>query len=364
VLGHDNIADHHEAVALACLFQKREEAIAAARAAQKRQSSVAGAGDKVQVVSAVGAMQAAGHDKQHGIGSIVPALAQNARTGHPEFQNGTEKQGLKGWATRPNGHPTLAPPGGKRMAEIKANWWIRRLNGNCAEPAKTQFDLVPKTAGASISARSVYAEAVRLFRPGQSVKEYRSGFALMKSAAAMGYIKAHEWLGAMYDYGLGTRPNRRLSLRHYRIAADAGSPNGEYHVGVFYHDGIAVRRDDKTAVLWLRKAMRHGDAEAAHVLGQCYRSGRGVRKNPKKGFALEFAAAKRKVLEAQFSLGICYSRGEGVPANLRQAFKWYLIAAKRGHKDAAHNLAYFYETGRGVRENKKKAEFWYGRAKD
>jgi hypothetical protein len=34
----------------------------------------------------------------HGVGSIVPALAQNARTGHPQFRNGKGK--LKGRATR------------------------------------------------------------------------------------------------------------------------------------------------------------------------------------------------------------------------------------------------------------------------
>jgi uncharacterized Zn-binding protein involved in type VI secretion len=58
----------------------------------------------VQVISAVGAMQAAGHDKPHGTGSIVPALAKNARTGHPLFRNGKRKprnpgHPSKGWAS-------------------------------------------------------------------------------------------------------------------------------------------------------------------------------------------------------------------------------------------------------------------------
>jgi hypothetical protein len=44
------------------------------------------------VVSAVGAMQGVGNNKQHGIGSIVPALAQNARTGHPDFRYGKENE--------------------------------------------------------------------------------------------------------------------------------------------------------------------------------------------------------------------------------------------------------------------------------
>jgi len=45
---------------------------------------------------AVSAMQAAGHDRPHGTGSIVPALAKNARTGHPQFRNGNGKLGRLG----------------------------------------------------------------------------------------------------------------------------------------------------------------------------------------------------------------------------------------------------------------------------
>jgi hypothetical protein len=56
VFGHDDIADNDKAIALARLLQNREEAVAAARGAEKRQSSVAGAGDKVPVMSPIGAM--------------------------------------------------------------------------------------------------------------------------------------------------------------------------------------------------------------------------------------------------------------------------------------------------------------------
>jgi hypothetical protein len=59
----------------------------------------------------------------------------------------------------------------------------------------------------------------------------------------LGHTGAHEWLGAMYDYGLGTRPNRRVALAHYKIAADARRPNAEYHVGVFYLEGRGVPKD-------------------------------------------------------------------------------------------------------------------------
>jgi hypothetical protein len=37
-----------------------------------------------------------GQDKSHGTGSIVPALAENAMTGHPQFRRGKEKPPRKG----------------------------------------------------------------------------------------------------------------------------------------------------------------------------------------------------------------------------------------------------------------------------
>jgi len=96
VFWHHHIADDYEPVALARLFQNLKEGIAAPRGVQKRQSAVAGGSDKVQVMSAVSAVQAAGHDTPYGTGSIVPALAKNARTGHPQFRNGKERARQKG----------------------------------------------------------------------------------------------------------------------------------------------------------------------------------------------------------------------------------------------------------------------------
>ena len=101
------------------LFQNREKGIAAARGAQKRQSAVAGGSDKVQVMSAVGAMQAAGHNNSHGTGSIVPApsassgqaLATNARAGHPQFRNGKEETRKGGPPARSSPHQTRTQRG-------------------------------------------------------------------------------------------------------------------------------------------------------------------------------------------------------------------------------------------------------------
>jgi hypothetical protein len=68
-----------------------KEAVAATRRPQKRQSPVTRASDKVQVMNAVSALQPAGPVQPHPTGSIVPALAKNARTGHPRSRYGKGK---------------------------------------------------------------------------------------------------------------------------------------------------------------------------------------------------------------------------------------------------------------------------------
>ncbi len=105
---HHDITHDHEPITLAGLFQNLNEGITASRSAEKWQSPITRAGDKVQVMRAVGAMQAAGHDKPHRTGSIVPALAKNARTGHPQFRNGKGKHGRAGHPPPTNLGP--APP--------------------------------------------------------------------------------------------------------------------------------------------------------------------------------------------------------------------------------------------------------------
>jgi len=158
------------------------------------------------------------------------------------------------------------------------------------------------------SPSKMFAAARKLYNPESGAGDYRAGFELLKRAAALGSVDANEWLGAAYDYGLGTRPNRRRALEHYKIAADEGSPNSEYHVGVFYLQGIAAPRDLTLAVFWLRRAAKHGDATALYMLGECYRRGRGAPKDQSKGFRMEMKAARAGVVDAQYSVALCYAK--------------------------------------------------------
>jgi TPR repeat protein len=235
----------------------------------------------------------------------------------------------------------------------------RKFKVSCRKPRNG----AKKSLNEKTSARQLFAEGRRLVTFPANEGDLKVGFAFIQRASIMGEALAHEWLGAMYDYGLGVRKNGRLAFKHYRIAAEGRQPNSEYHLGIFYKEGVGVNPNQRLAAFWLERAARHGDAVALHTLGKCYRSGEGVLRNAARGFHYHLRAASRGVMEAQFSVGVCLSRGDGVTADLRKAFKWYLAAARRGHPDAAYNLGLFYQTGRGVRMSKSRSEFWYKRAK-
>src|SRR5438270_3684022 len=85
---------------LAGLFENRQQSVAPAPVAQKRQSPVARTDDKVQVMGAISAMQAARHDNKIVQAASPPALAK--KQGRGTRSSGTEKKvDRKRWATRP-----------------------------------------------------------------------------------------------------------------------------------------------------------------------------------------------------------------------------------------------------------------------
>ena len=84
------------------LFQNREQAVATACGAQERQSVITRATDKVQVMGAVGAMQATGHDKQNGTGSIATRPCKKRKDGAPSVPEWEGKKPRVGHPPSPN----------------------------------------------------------------------------------------------------------------------------------------------------------------------------------------------------------------------------------------------------------------------
>jgi len=98
-LWHDDISHHYETVSLPRLFENGEKPVARPLRVQKRQAPITRTGDKVQVMRAVGSMQAAGHEQSMVSAASYPPLQKSQERGTHGFKTGNEIK-IKGRATR------------------------------------------------------------------------------------------------------------------------------------------------------------------------------------------------------------------------------------------------------------------------
>jgi hypothetical protein len=104
MFGHDDIAEHDEALALPGFFQKLEQQITAAARVQERTTAITTTGDKVQIAATIVAFESAGHEGESG--TVDTALSVTVDT--PTLSQRTRKDGApsefcpvaEGWATR------------------------------------------------------------------------------------------------------------------------------------------------------------------------------------------------------------------------------------------------------------------------
>ena len=99
MFGHDHVSHHHKSVTLPRLLKDGEEAVSRWRRVQQGPAAVAGTRDKVQVMRAVSAMQAARRYSMVSAASYPPLQKSQGR-GTRSFEMGKKKTTLKGWATR------------------------------------------------------------------------------------------------------------------------------------------------------------------------------------------------------------------------------------------------------------------------
>ena len=109
--------------------------------------------------------------------------------------------------------------------------------------------------------------------------------------AASGDVSAQLQLGKEYFNGRNRTQNRALSLYYFKLAAEAGSPEGMFNLGMCYEYGVEFESDKLNAFFWYDKA---GDFAPAlfkkavflesgippHKTSRTYR--KGVRANPQK----------------------------------------------------------------------------------
>jgi hypothetical protein len=145
-------------------------------------------------------------------------------------------------------------------------------------------------------------------------------FEATKLLAESGIAFSQNYLGLMYNQGIGVSLDLKEAAKWYRKAAEQGDASAQYNLGCMYDYGSGVVEDNKEAVKWYRKAAEQGFALAQHNLGNMYDSGE-VLDFERKGSLTQLTRSTARLL--------------GKDALI--AYAWWNIAAGNGNTSAKKN---------------------------
>lgn len=146
-----------------------------------------------------------------------------------------------------------------------------------------------------------------------------------------------------YDYILGSQLYVKgeyfSAMEHFKMAADNTSDGkAENYIGYMYNMGLGVPQSYARAKDWYEKADIKGNPDARCSLGVMYYSGNGVEQSYEEAKRLyELAVADGHDM-AQNNLGLLYEYGLGTTKNIKEAIRLYKLSAAQGNSEAIANL--------------------------
>jgi uncharacterized protein len=152
-----------------------------------------------------------------------------------------------------------------------------------------------------------------------------------------------------YEFELGHAydqvKNYAEALKHYKIAADAGSADGLQSLGLLYFKGLGVVVDKEKAFVLFYRSAEAGNAVALEDLGAMFGNGEFVQRDDTKAleyFAKAVAAGNAGALG---QVGVAFVWGRGDPVNYKLAANYFQQAADLGDGFSLKYLAILYERG-------------------
>ena len=187
-------------------------------------------------------------------------------------------------------------------------------------------------------------------------------YSKMLKEAENGDGNAQNWVGSLYENGVGTEIDLYAAINWYRTAeengesvakeelkriyfetlkkAKNGDGNEQQRAGWLLQNGLGTEIDLDAAIDWYKKAEENGILSVKEFL--------------KDAVNLKLAEAGDR--EAQFNQGYTYHTGGGAPQDFDLAVEWYQKAAEQGHGCACYNLGVLSENKNGITEE---ALTWY-----
>lgn len=192
-----------------------------------------------------------------------------------------------------------------------------------------------------------FARALRLSKQGDG--DSAEARELFRWCAEQGHLTAAVNYALSCELGLGGLADWCEAERWFRVAAESGIAEAEYHLGsLLYRKG---RRFDE-ALKWLRSAEERGEDRASIALSIALEEGCGVSRDVEGAVEIYRRFADTHGLAA-LRLARCYEEGLGVDRNVDEAKRLYRYAGDAGQAGAWHNL------GMLLAEEDDEAEAWF-----
>lgn len=217
----------------------------------------------------------------------------------------------------------------------------------------------------------------------QAKKYAREGFNAMKAAVENGNTHYINWLGYLYDEGIGTPQNFGEALKYFKLGAESGNVVSMKNLALMYRNQEHTKQamalfqqaaekneeeaqfylaqmfydegNTEKALYWFERSAANNDIDAIEFLGDFY-SESDLRKAEiyyQKGVALNSAYAMLQLADF-YAFGIGDIKKDEV-----KAVELLQKAAYLNSSAAMMRLASSYEEGKGVQKDFDQAAYWY-----
>jgi len=169
--------------------------------------------------------------------------------------------------------------------------------------------------------------------------EFPAAYEACKEEAEKGDPECQNFLGILFQKGLGVSENMTEALRLFTLAAGKKLAAAENNIGFAHLNGFGTPRSEKEAARWFGMAAAQGDPIGEHRLALLLLNGKEIEKDSAKAVELLRHGADRGYVPAQLSLALAFETARIRGRDAAMAYLWYRIAEHRTRDTTQQRLA-------------------------
>lgn len=153
-------------------------------------------------------------------------------------------------------------------------------------------------------------------------------------------------------YDVGDLSDYPKDMTKLKTLVNENDRNAQNWLGILYNEGLGIEKNEDTAFELIQKSAKQGNISAAYNLGRFYMIGTGCDINFKKAIYWLELAANQDNQRASYALGYMSMKGFGMQQDYKTAISWFTLS---NFPMAKHWLGMCYYFGYGVPKDEDKA---------